>query len=153
MQEINGFVVIGDIWINENNCYKCKAVCKICKKEFITNYHALDRMKSCGCGRPVQLKELPEFINGFRTIKCHGYNTVKKNGRWATVECKVCKKIYDCDPNNLKYRKHCGCMKRGVVASKYAKSHPQLCQAYQHMLKRCYNENDQDYYKLWCSWY
>lgn len=146
MQEINGFKIVGEIWVNLKNCYKCRAICKVCGVEFETNYHSLIRLISCGCARPRQLKPLPEYINGFRIIQCHGYNTVKKGGRWATVECKVCHKEYEVDPNHLKYRKHCGCMKKGVVASRYNKSHPQLSQTIKHMIGRCYNKNDQDYY-------
>lgn len=145
MQNINGFEVIGDIWVNDKNCYKCKALCKVCGLEFETNYHSLVRLKSCGCARPKQLKPLPEYINGFRTVKCHGYDTTR-GFRWATVECKECKRVYECDPNKLRYRKHCGCMKNGVIACKYAKSHPQLTQAIKHMMGRCYNKNDTDYY-------
>lgn len=145
MQEINGFKVIGNIWVNENNCYKCNALCKECEKEFVTNYHSLGRIKSCGCARPSQLKPLPEYINGFRTIKCHGYDT-KRRLRWATVECKECKKEYEVDPNKLKDRKHCGCMKKRVIACRYAKSHPQLAQTYKHMMSRCYKEKNKDFY-------
>jgi len=145
MQEINGFKVIGDTWINENNCYKCQAICKVCTKEFETNFHSLCRLKSCGCARPKQLKTLPEYINGFKTIQCHGYD-MSRGVRWATVECKECKRVYECDPNKLKYRKHCGCMKKGVIACKYAKSYPQLAQTINHMIGRCYNVKDTDYY-------
>lgn len=145
MQEINGFKIIGDLWVDDKNCYKCNALCKFCGEQFLTNYHALQRMKSCGCGRKTQLKPLPDFINGFRTIKCHGYDK-KRGGRWATVECKACLKEYDVDPNKLKYRKHCGCMRRDTIACKYAKSHPQLALAIKHMISRCYNINNQDYY-------
>ena len=144
MENISGFEVVGDIW-KEGKVYKCNALCKICKKEFKTNYHALHRMKSCGCARPTQLKPLPEFINGFRTIKCLGYDT-KRMVRWAIVECKKCLKEYEVDPNKLQYRKHCGCMHGDIVESRYAKSHPQLAQAIKHMMGRCYNENNQDYY-------
>ncbi len=146
MENINGFVVAGEVWISEKNCYKCNALCKVCNKEFETNYHALHRMKSCGCARPIKLKPLPDYINGFKIIKCHGYNTVRKNVRWSTVECKVCKKEYDVDPNKLQYRKHCGCMKKDVIASKYNKSHPQLSQTIKRMISRCYNKDNQDYY-------
>ena len=122
-----------------------RVLCKVCKSEFITAYYSIKRLKSCGCARPKQLKPLLEYINGFRTIKCHGYN--KERGvRWATVECKECKRIYECDPNKLKYRKHCGCKKKGVIACRFVKSHPQLAEAFKHMQKRCYNEKDQDYY-------
>lgn len=81
MQEINGFKILGDIWINNKNCYRCNVLCRICKKEFETNFHALKRIKSCGCDRKSQLKPLPEYINGFKTIKCHGYDT-KRGVRW-----------------------------------------------------------------------
>ncbi len=129
----------------ENNCYKCNALCKECGKEFITNYHSLCRMKSCGCARPKQLKPLPEVINGFKTIKCLGYDKIKMVRR-AIVECKVCKREYEVDPNKLQYRKHCGCMKKDTVACRYVKSHPQLSQAIKHMLARCYNKKNIDYY-------
>ena len=145
MENINGFIVNSSVWKNEKNCYKCLAICKECLKEFETNYHSLARIKSCGCARPKQLNPLPEYINGFKTIKCHGYDKVR-GVRWSTVECKECKKEYEVDPNKLRYRKHCGCMKKGIIACRYVKSHPQLAQTYKHMKKRCYNETDQDYY-------
>ena len=143
MQDINGFKIIGDIWINNKNCYKCIARCKVCQIEFETNYHSLIRLKSCGCARPAQLKPLSEFINGFKTIKCLGHIN---GSRRAIVECKVCFKEYEVDPNKLKYRNHCGCMKKNVIACKYVKSHPQLAQAIKHMMGRCYNKNNTDYY-------
>lgn len=145
MNNINGFKVISETWINSNNCYKCIAICKVCGKEFKTNFHALHRMKSCGCARARQLKPLPKFINGFKAIKCHGYNKVR-GVRWATVECKVCKKEYEVDPNKLKYRKHCGCMRKGVIANRFCKKYPRLVQCYKHMKKRCYDKNNKDYY-------
>ena len=92
MQDINGFKIIGDIWINNKNCYKCIARCKVCQIEFETNYHSLIRLKSCGCARPAQLKPLSEFINGFKTIKCLGHIN---GSRRAIVECKVCFKEYE----------------------------------------------------------
>jgi hypothetical protein len=144
IDEINGFKIISHLDGGENP--RCVVICKKCNKEWETGLYTLKNKISCGCVSWKQLKPLPEFINGFRTIKCHGYNTVKKNGRWATVECKVCKRIYDCDPNNLKYRQHCGCMKNGVVACRYVKTHPQLAQAFKHMVSRCYNKNDKDYF-------
>ena len=116
---INGFEITERLQSNFAN-----AICKICKNEFVTAYYSIKRLKSCGCARPRQLKPLAEYINGFRTIKCHGYD-MSRGVRWATVECKECKRIYDCDPNKLKYRKHCGCLKKGVIACKYAKSYPQ----------------------------
>ncbi len=146
MEDINGFIVTRTMWINEDGRYKCMVLCRICSKEFETNYHALHRMKSCGCGRPSQLKPLPKFINGFKILKCHGYNTVRKGIRWATVECKSCKRVYDTDPNKLQYRNHCGCIRKGEIACRYAKSHPQLAQTFKHMMSRCYNLESQDYY-------
>lgn len=89
--------------------------------------------------------KLDEYINGFRIIEDYGYTKVK-DVRRALVECKECKRIYECDPHKLKYRKHCGCMKKDVIASKYAKSHPQLANTYKHMIGRCYNKRNQDYY-------
>ena len=145
MQEINGFTVIGSHWVTEKGVYKCHAKCKVCRKKFETNFHSLQRMKSCGCARPSKLKPLLEYINGFKIIKCLGYDKESKT-RWAIVECKECKKEYKVDPRKLKYRKHCGCMKKNVVASKYAKTHPQLGRTFNHMKGRCYNKNNQDYY-------
>ncbi len=145
MQNINGFEIIGDIWVNDKNCYKCNALCKECKREFLTNYHSLCRIKSCGCRRVTRFKELPEFINGFKIIEDYGYDRVK-DVRRALVECKVCKNNYEVDPHKLKYRKHCGCMKKDVIACKYVKEHKQLAQAYHHMKSRCYNINNKDYY-------
>jgi hypothetical protein len=145
MKEINGFTLIGHHWIDENRVYKCNVICKVCKKEFTTNYHALSRMKSCGCARPSKLEPLKEYINGFRVIKCHGYDTIR-GVRWATVECKECKRIYEVDPNKLQYRKHCGCLKKGIIACTYVKEYPRLAQTYKHMKSRCYDKNCQDYY-------
>lgn len=141
---INGFEIIRYTEKKKDNQYVI-AVCKKCNKEWETALYTLKTKKSCGCSSWSQLKPLPEYINGFKTIKCYGYDSVR-GFRWARVECKVCSKEYDVDPNKLKYRKHCGCMKRDVIASRYAKSHPQLAQAIKHMMARCYNKNNQDYY-------
>lgn len=89
--------------------------------------------------------ELDDYINGFRIVEDYGYTKVK-DVRRALVECKECKRIYECDPHKLKYRNHCGCMKKGTIACKYAKSHPQLAQSFKHMMGRCYNNKNQDYY-------
>lgn len=64
----------------------------------------------------------------------------------ATVECKVCKRKYEVDPNKLKYRKHCGCLQGDTIKCRYSKDYPQLAQAFKHMVSRCYNKNDKDYY-------
>jgi hypothetical protein len=144
-ENINGFQIIEDLGKDEKRVWRVKVICKACNKPFVTTYYSLHRIKGCGCNRPKKLAPLPEFINGFKTIKCHGYNK-EKGVRWATVECKECKRVYDVDPNKLQYRKHCGCMKKGTIATKYKKSHPQLAQAILHMKSRCYNKNNQDYY-------
>lgn len=140
MNVINGFKVIEKL----GNGYVI-ARCKECLKEWKTYGYTLHNKKSCGCNSWKQLKELPEYINGFKTIKCLGYDK-EKMVRRAIVECKVCLNHYEVDPNKLKYRKHCGCMKKNVIACKYAKTHPQLAQAIKHMISRCYNEKDKDYY-------
>lgn len=140
VQTINGFKIFAPTTKNY-----VLALCKECGNSWETSIYTLSCIQSCGCKKISQLKRLPEYINGFRTIKCHGYD--KERGvRWATVECKECKRIYECDPNKLQYRKHCGCRKKGIIACKYAKSHPQLAQAIKHMMGRCYNKNNQDYY-------
>lgn len=92
-----------------------------------------------------RLKPLPEYINGFRTISCFGYDK-EKCRRWASVECKVCKRIYEVDPNQLKYRKHCGCMKSGRIINRYRNSHPKLHKVYKDMMNRCYNKNRLSYH-------
>jgi hypothetical protein len=139
MNEINGFKIIEKL----DKGYVI-AKCKECLKDWRVYIYTLNNKKSCGCNSWSQLKPLPEFINGFKIIKCFGYDKLK--GRRALVECKVCKIEYEVDPTKLKYRQHCGCMKKNIIACKYAKSHPQLAQAIKHMLGRCYNENDKDYY-------
>src|SRR5579863_2246422 len=84
-------------------------------------------------------------INVFKVIEDYGYSKARK-GRFGKAECKECKEIYEVDLNKLQYRKHCGCMKKNVIACRYAKSHPQLAQAIKHMIGRCYNLNNRDYY-------
>jgi len=147
---VNGFEIIEDLGVvykegSRNKTHYVMAICKHCKKTWKTSYYTLNVIKGCGCTRPSQLKPLPEYVHGFKVINDIGYLT-DKGYRWATVECKVCGKEYDVDPNKLKYRNHCGCMKKGVIASRYAKSHPQLTMAIKHMMGRCYNKNNQDYY-------
>lgn len=145
LPEINGFKIIEDLGKDENKVWRVKVICKACKTPFITGYYTLHRIKGCGCNRPSQLKALPEYINGFKIIKDLGYDTIKGRRR-VIAECKACKREYEVHPHYLKERKHCGCMKKGTIASKYAKSHPQLAQAILHMKARCYNKNNQDYY-------
>lgn len=144
-ENINGFQIIDDLGKDEKRVWRVKAICKACKQPFVTSYYTLSRIKGCGCNRPKKLMPLPEYINGFRTIKCHGYD--KERGvRWATVECKACKREYEVDPNKLQYRKNCGCMKKETIACRYVKSHPQLANTIKHMMARCYNPKNQDYY-------
>lgn len=90
------------------------------------------------------IKEI-EIINGFRLIADYGYDKVS-GCRRGLAECKECKRIYEVDPNKLQYRKHCGCLKSGEIACKYAKSHPQLAQTFKHMKGRCYRKTNQDFY-------
>lgn len=142
---INGFIILEDYGNDEKKVWRVKVVCKACQIPFTTSFYSLKRIKGCGCNRPRQLKPLPEFINGFRIIKCHGYDS-QRGVRWATVECKICKKEYEVDPNKLKYRKHCGCIRLGVVASKYVKEYPGMVQSYKHMQQRCYNKKNKDFH-------
>lgn len=144
IDEINGFKIVKHLERRKNNPY-CIAACKECGKEWETALYTLKTKKSCGCNSWKQLKPLPENINGFRIIKDYAY-TRGGLSRRALVECKVCKKEYEADPNKLQYRQHCGCMKRGIIATRYAKSHSQLAQAILHMKSRCYNKNNKDYY-------
>lgn len=89
--------------------------------------------------------DLPGEINGFKILEDYGYTKVK-DVRRALVICKVCRDPYEVDPHKLKYRKHCGCMKKNVVACRYAKQYPRLAQTYKHMTARCYNKENKDYY-------
>lgn len=144
-QIVNGFKIIENLGKDENRQPVVLVICKACGNPFKTTFHSLHRIQGCLCNRPKKIISLPGVINGFRIIEDYGYEKVK-DVRRALVECKECKRVYECDPHKLKYRKHCGCMKKGIVACKYVKSHPQLAQAFRHMKARCYNKNNQDYY-------
>ena len=151
-QIVNGFEIIQDLGVVYKNpgvdrakTHYVIAICKHCKKEWKTSYYTLAKIKGCGCTRPSQLKPLPEYINGFKTIKCHGYN-IERGVRWATVECKVCKKEYDVDPNKLQYRKHCGCLRGDTVAMIDAGNYPRLAGIFRHMMSRCHTLSNVDYY-------
>jgi hypothetical protein len=151
-QIVNGFEIIQDLGVvyknpgvNRNKTHYVIVICKHCKREWKTSYYTLSKIDGCGCTRPSQLKPLPEYINGFKTIKCHGYDT-NRGIRWATVECKVCKNGYEVDPNKLQYRKHCGCIIHGTIATKYEKSHPRLAGIFRHMMGRCYTQSNLDYH-------
>ncbi|CAB4133914.1 HTH_XRE domain containing protein, partial [uncultured Caudovirales phage] len=72
-----------------------------------------------------------------------GYN---KGSRRALVICKICKREYEVDPNKLKYRLHCGCIRKGQIACRYAQEYPRLANIYKHMKTRCYRKTSQDYY-------
>jgi len=142
--EINGFKVLEDLGQAANKIRYALVVCKACNKEFKTSVYHIKKIGSCGC-LPCKppAKDLPEIINGFRILKDFGYSN---GSRRALVICKVCNKEYEVDPNKLIYRKHCGCMRKGVIASRYNKQYPRLGQTYKHMIGRCYKNTDQDYY-------
>lgn len=149
---VNGFEIIQDLGIvyknpgvNRNKTHYVIAVCKHCKREWKTSYYTLSKIDGCGCTRPSQLKPLPEYINGFKVIKCHGYDT-KKGVRRATVQCKKCKKEYEVDPNKLQYRKHCGCMRGDTIAMIEASKYPRLARIFRHMMARCHTPSNVDYY-------
>lgn len=92
--------------------------------------------------RLSKLKELPEYINDFKIIKCLG----RINGsRRAIIVCKVCFREYEADPNKLQYRKHCGCMKSGRIVNKYRNTHPKLLAVYKDIKNRCYNKKRLSY--------
>ena len=150
--EVNGFKIIEDFGVvyKDKSVSRAKthfvmAICKECGNPWKTSYYTLSKISGCGCNSWSKLKPLPEYINGFRTIKCLGYDK-EKMVRRAIVECKVCLKEYEVDPNKLQYRKHCGCLVHGAVATKYEKSHPRLTAIFRHMMARCYNKNNSDYY-------
>jgi len=141
--KLNGFKVIKDLGREENGMRYALVNCKECGNEFKTSVYHINTIDSCGCLPCRPAKILPKNINGFRILKDFGYSN---GSRRALVICKVCEKEYEVDPNKLKYRHHCGCLRRGVIACKYAKSHPRLTQIYKHMMARCYRKNSQDYY-------
>lgn len=141
--KMNGFKILKDLGFTLNGIRYAKVICKACKNEFKTSVYHIHTIESCGCLGGRKAKKLPDFINGFKILKDFGYN---KGSRRALVICKVCKREYEVDPNKLKDRSHCGCIRHGSIACKYTKSHPQLTQCYKHMKSRCYNENNQDYY-------
>lgn len=80
---------------------------------------------------------LPEYINGFRMIECLGHIN---GSRRAVAECRVCKRIYEVDPNKLKYNKSCGCLKSGRIVNRYRNTHSKLSKLYKDMMSRCYNK-------------
>src|ERR1044071_139891 len=150
--EVNGFKIIEDFGVVYKDKAKSRAkthfvmaICKVCGNPWKTSYYTLNKIKACGCNSWSQLKPLPTYINGFRTIKCLGYDK-EKMVRRAIVECKICLREYEVDPNKLQYRHHCGCIVHGAIATKYEKSHPRLAGIFRHMMARCYNKNDSDYY-------
>lgn len=140
---LNGFTVVKDLGLHDNGIRYATVICKECNQEFDTSVYHINIIKSCGCLPCNPPKKLPNEINGFKILKDLGYTN---GSRRAIAICKECKKEYEVDPNKLKYRKHCGCMKKEVVASKYAKSHPRLNNIFKHMMSRCYNQKNQDYY-------
>ena len=144
MKIVNGFKVVKYLGKREDSThYYAIVICKVCKMEFETSIYTLDRIKSCGCLPCNPPKSLPNIINGFKIIEDLGYSN---GSRRAIAICKVCKQEYQVDPNKLKYRKNCGCIKHGKRVCPYTKSHPRLMNSYQHMKSRCYNRNNKDYY-------
>lgn len=141
--EINGFKVIKDLGREKNDVRYAIVICPGCHKEFKTSTYHIRKIKSCGCLPIKQAKLLEKEINGFVILKDFGYCN---GSRRALAICKVCKNEYEVDPNKLKYRNHCGCIKNGTRVCIYAASHPRLMQIYQHMMARCYNKNNKDYY-------
>lgn len=140
---INGFEVIDDLGLFENGIRYGKVICKECKNMFQTSLYHLNVIKSCGC-LPIKIpKKLPNKINGFKIIKDFGYSN---GSRRALVVCKICNKEYEVDPNKLKYRKHCGCIKKGGKVSKFRDTHSRLLLCYRHMMARCYNKNNKDFH-------
>lgn len=144
---INGFKIIKDLGvIRPTNKNKYLLVeCKECKREFETSATSINRIKSCGCIKYSQAEPLESEINGFKIIKDLGWIKEKKT-RKAIVECKVCKREYEVAVRQLIHRKHCGCIIKGKVPSKYRKTHERLLHSYFHMRARCYNKNNKDYY-------
>lgn len=141
---MNGFKVLEDLGQAPNKIRYARVICKACGNEFKTSVYHIKKIKSCGCLPHVEpAKDLPEIINGFKVLKDFGY---KNGSRRALVICKVCNKEYEVDPNKLKYRLHCGCMRAGVIVNKYVKEYPRLSNIYKHMKSRCYRKNSQDYY-------
>lgn len=146
-EEINGFKIVEDFGLSDNGVRYGMVICKSCHKKFETSLYHLNIIKGCGCTRPSQIKPLPESINGFKIIRDLGCIQFGKQAKRRVIaECKVCHKHYESTPTYLKYRKHCGCIKRGSIVSKYAKSHPRLMNTYKHMISRCYKKTNQDYY-------
>lgn len=146
---INGFKILEDLGRADNKIRYANVLCKECKKEFITSVYHIKKIKSCGCVKYDKLNALPKMINNFKIIKDLGTLKININSqlkRYVIAECKVCKKHYQVQPTYLKDRKHCGCMKKGVITNRYAKSHPRLSGIFRHMIGRCYNKNNQDYY-------
>lgn len=140
---MNGFKVIKDLGMSDNNIRYAIVICKECGNKFETSTYHVHTIKSCGCLPCRTAKELSKFINGFRILKDFGYIN---GSRRCLAICKICHSEYEVDPNKLKYRLHCGCKIKGVIANKYAKQYPRLSQIFKHMIARCYNKNNQDYY-------
>lgn len=140
---MNGFKVLKDLGRADNDIRYALVLCKECNKKFETSVYHINKIKSCGCLPIRQPKELEKIINGFKIIKDLGY---ENGSRRALAICKVCSREYEVDPNKLRYRKNCGCIKHGSRVSIYAKSHKKITHAYQHMMGRCYRNTNKDYY-------
>lgn len=140
---LNGFKVLKDLGRESNDIRYALVICKVCKKEFKTSVYHIHKIKSCGCLPCRPSKELPKIINGFKILKDYGYSN---GSRRCLAICKECNREYEVDPNKLKYRNHCGCIRKGVIANKYSKDFPRLADIYKKMISRCYKKNNKDYY-------
>lgn len=143
LTEINGFKILEVLGKDERRMLHVMAECKLCIKPFRVNIYNLRNQKSCGCKVISIAKSLPEEINGFKIIQDFGYSN---GSRRALAICKVCLREYEVDPNQLKYRKHCGCIKNGTKVCKYSSYNKRLMQCYKHMISRCYNSKNKDFY-------
>lgn len=141
--EINGFKILKDTRYKKGGIRYAMVICKVCNNEFETSIYHIKKIESCGCLPCRPPKPLPKEINGFKILRDFGYN---KGSRRALVICKLCKREYEADPNKLKYRLHCGCIRNGKIASRYNKKYPRLGQTYKYMIARCYKKTNQDYY-------
>ena len=142
---INGFKVIRDLGYIKNGTRYAIFECKECGKEFQSQVVLAKTRKSCGCILPYRSTMLPDFINGFRIVKDLG-RTLNKDRRIALVECKVCFRIYEAEPYQLKNRESCNCRVAGTKVSKYVHDYPDLLHTLRRMKSRCNNKKNSDYY-------
>src|ERR1700761_916726 len=146
IKKINGFKIIKQLGII-NGSRRVIVICKRCKKEFETNFHSLQKIKSCGCLNVIQIIKPGTILNGFKILKDFGWNKETRKRR-VTLECKVCKREYENELHKVKLLKHCGCMIKDRPVCKYRHTYPRLLRIYGQIRKRCYNAENKDY-KYW----